>query len=82
MYFFDLRSPILDAFFFTASVGRLSLAAIFAVGLLENSFLSKLTSLFDHKPLTSFLFVFLFFAIVCPLRTNLAYNFVERFVVF
>jgi hypothetical protein len=67
MYFFDLRSPIREAFFFTASVGRLSLAAILAVGLFGKSFLSKLNSLFDHKPLMSFFFVF-FFAIVYPFR--------------
>jgi fructose-specific phosphotransferase system IIC component len=63
MYFFDLRSPILEAFFFTASVGRLSFAAILAVGLLGKSFLSRLNSLFDHKPLMSF-----FFAIAYPFR--------------
>ena len=65
MYFFDLRSPILEAFFFTASVGRLSFAAILAVGLLGKSFLSRLNSLFDHKPLMSF-----FFAIAYPFRNN------------
>ncbi len=68
MYFFDLRSPILEAFFFTASVGRPSLAAIWAVGLFGKSFLSRLTSLFDHKPLMSFFFFFVFFfAIAHPL---------------
>jgi len=65
MYFFDLRSPILEAFFFTASVGRLSFEAIFAVGLLGKSFLSRLNSPLDHKPLMSFFFAF-FFAIAYP----------------
>jgi hypothetical protein len=55
-YLFDFFSPILEAFFFTASVGRPNCAATLAVGLLWNSFFSKLTSLFDHKPLTSFFF--------------------------
>jgi len=58
-YFFVFLSPILEAFFFTDSTGRQSLAATLAVGLIGNSFFSKLISLFDHKPLTSF-----FFAIV------------------
>jgi len=65
MYFFDLRSPILEAFFFTASVGRPSFAAILAVGLVGKSFLSRPNSLFDHKPLMSF-----FFAIGYPFRNN------------
>ena len=69
MYFFDLRSPILEAFFFTASVGRRSFAAILAVGLLGKSFLSKLSSLFVHKPLMTFFFVFLF-AIAYSFRLN------------
>lgn len=69
MYFFDLRSPILEAFFFTASVGRPSFAAIFAVGLLGKSFFSRLNSLFVHSPLMSFFFVF-FFAIAYPFRLN------------
>jgi len=55
-YFFDFLSPILEAFFFTVSVERPNLVATFAVGLFGKSFLSKLTSLFDHKPLTSFFF--------------------------
>jgi len=59
MYFFVFLSPILDAFFFTVSSDRPNLAATLAVGLFGKSFLSKATSLFDHKPLTSF-----FFAIV------------------
>lgn len=58
-YFFVFLSPILDAFFFTVSVDRPNLTATLAVGLFGKSFLSKLASLFDHKPLTSF-----FFAIV------------------
>ena len=62
MYFLALRSPILEAFFFTASVGLPSFAAILAVGLLGKSFLSRLKSLFVHSPLMAF-----FFAIVCPL---------------
>jgi hypothetical protein len=69
MYFFDLRSPILEAFFFTASVGRRSFAAILAVGLLGKSFFSRLNSLFVHKPLMSFFFVF-FFAIAYPFHLN------------
>jgi hypothetical protein len=72
-YFFDLRSPILDAFFLTASVGRPSCAAILAVGLVEKSLLSRLVSAFDHGPFIAFflftvflLFVtFFFFAILC-----------------
>lgn len=56
-YFLDFLSPILDAFFFTVSVGRPSLAAILAVGLFGKSLLSRLTSVFDHKPLTA-LFLF------------------------
>ena len=59
MYLFVFLSPILEAFFFTVSVERPKLAATLAVGLFGKSFLSKLTSLLDHKPLTSF-----FFAIV------------------
>jgi len=72
MYFFDLRSPILEAFFLTASVGRPSLAAIAAVGLVANSFLSRLTSLFDQSPFNAFFFLvaFFFFAILCFLSLN------------
>jgi uncharacterized membrane protein len=65
MYLFDLRSPILEAFFLTASVALPSLPAISAVGLLGKSFLSKLTSLLDHPPLIVLLFAF-FFAIFLP----------------
>ena len=67
MYLFDLRSPILEAFFFTASVGLPSFAAIFAVGLLGKSFLRRLTSLFAHKPLRAFFLAF-FFAILRPFQ--------------
>jgi fructose-specific phosphotransferase system IIC component len=56
MYFFDFLSPILDAFFFTVPSDRPNLEATLVVGLLGKSFLSKVTSLFDHKPLTSFFF--------------------------
>jgi hypothetical protein len=56
IYFFDFFSPILDAFFFTVSSDRPKRVATLAVGLLGKSFLSKTTSLFDHKPLTSFFF--------------------------
>lgn len=66
MYLFDLRSPILDAFFLTASVGLPNFPAISAVGLLGKSFLSILTSLLAHKPLTVFFLAF-FFAIMRPL---------------
>jgi len=55
-YFFVFLSPILDAFFFTVSSDRFNLVATLAVGLFGKSFLSKATSLFDHKPLTSFFF--------------------------
>jgi hypothetical protein len=55
-YFFVFLSPIRDAFFFTVSVDRPNLAATLAVGLFGKSFFSKLISLFDHKPLTSFFF--------------------------
>ena len=62
-YLFDLRSPILDAFFFTASVLRLSFAAILEVGLVGKSFLSRLTSAFVHGFGALFLFeAFFFFA--------------------
>ena len=75
MYFFDLRSPILEAFFFTASVGLPSLAAILAVGLLGKSFLSRLNSLFDHKPLMGFFFLFaFFFAIGAPFHSYWVYG--------
>ena len=73
MYFFDLRSPILEAFFLTASVGRLSFEAILAVGLFGKSFLSRLNSLFDHKPLMSFFLLF-FFAIAYPFRIKWTYG--------
>lgn len=66
MYLFDLRSPILEAFFLTASVGLPNFPAISAVGLLGKSFLSILTSLLAHKPFTVFLLAF-FFAIMRPL---------------
>jgi hypothetical protein len=56
MYFFVFLSPILDAFFFTVPSDRPNLVATLAVGLLGKSFLSKATSLFDHKPLTTFFF--------------------------
>jgi len=77
MYFFDLRSPILEAFFFTASVGRLSFEAILAVGLLGKSFLSRLNSPFDHKPLMGF-----FFAILYPFRNNWTNGFLRALLYF
>jgi hypothetical protein len=55
-YFFDFLSPILEAFFFTVSDDRPNLAATFTVGLFGKSFLSRLTSPLDHKPLISFFF--------------------------
>jgi len=64
MYLFALRSPILEAFFFTASVGLPSFAAILAVGLLGKSFLRRLRSLLVHTPLMA-----LFFATACPLSS-------------
>jgi len=71
-YLFDLRSPILDAFFFTASVLRLSFAAILDVGLLGKSFLRRLTSFVLHRPFGAFLFfpAFFFFAILYALSLN------------
>ena len=78
MYFFDLRSPILEAFFLTASVGLPSFPAIFAVGLLGKSFRSRLTSLFDHNPLMAFFFAF-FFAILRPLSRLTGFCFVGHF---
>ena len=66
MYLEVFRSPILEAFFLTASKGLLSCAATFAVGLLEKSFLSILMSFFDHRPFVSFFD----FAIFCPLSHN------------
>jgi hypothetical protein len=77
-YFFALRSPILEAFFFTASVGRPSLAAIWAVGLFGKSFLRRLMSLFDHTPLVS---LFFFFAIVRVLSDCMQPRFVAPFTV-
>jgi hypothetical protein len=58
----DLRSPILEAFFLTASVGLPSFAAILAVGFWGKSLVSRLRSLFVHTPLMAF-----FFAIARPL---------------
>ncbi len=71
-YLFVLRSPILDAFFFTASVGRPSSAATLAVGLLGKSFLSNWASLRDQRPFTAFFLfaAFFFFAILCFLSLN------------
>lgn len=66
MYLFDLRSPILDAFFFTVSVDRPSFAAIAAVGLSAKSLLSKLSSLVAQSPFKAFFF----FAILCFLSLN------------
>jgi hypothetical protein len=63
-YFFVFLSPILGVFFFTVSVDRPNLAATLAVGLLENSFLSKLASLFDHRHILYFSFLS-FFGLVC-----------------
>ncbi len=56
IYPFDLRSPILDAFFFTASVGRPSLVAISAVACFGNNLARVLMSAFDHRPFTTFFF--------------------------
>jgi len=63
-YFFDLRSPIRAAFFFTASVSLASWAAIWAVGVFGKSFLSRFVSLFAQRPFTTFFFFagFFFFA--------------------
>ena len=70
MYFFDLTISILDAFFFTASVGLPSCAATSAVELLEKIFLSNLMSSFVQVPFVSF-----FFAIFFPLTLDLtAFN--------
>ena len=60
-YFFDFLSPILDAFFFTVSSDRPNFPATFAVELFGKSFLSKATSLLDHKPLISFFFAITWF---------------------
>lgn len=76
-YFFDLRSPIREAFFFTASVLRLSCLAILEVGLLGNSFFSSATCSGFHPPLGVFFFAAFFFfagffllAILCVLSLN------------
>jgi hypothetical protein len=71
-YFFDLRSPILDAFFLTASVLRPSCLAILDVGLVGKSFFSRLTSLAGHIPFGAFLFFadFFLFAILSILSLN------------
>lgn len=50
MYLGDFFSPIRDAFFFTASVGRPSSAATSAVGRLGNNLLSSFRSSFDQDP--------------------------------
>jgi len=55
-YFFDFLSPILYAFLCTVLAGRPNLAATWAEGLFGKSFLSRLMSLFDHRPLMVFLF--------------------------
>jgi hypothetical protein len=60
-YFLDLRSPIREAFFLTASVLRLSCLAILEVGLLGNSFFSSATSAGFHPPLGAFFFAAFFF---------------------
>ena len=50
MYLRDFLSPILEAFFLTASVGRPSSAATSAVGRSENSLRSCFTSSLVHDP--------------------------------
>ena len=76
-----LRNPILEAFFFTASVLRPSCLAILAVGLFGKSFLSLLTSAVVQPLTTRFrlavfflaalaLVVFFFLAILRSLSIN------------
>ena len=50
MYLGDFLSPMRDAFFFTASVGRPSSAATSAVGRFGNNLLRSFRSSFDHDP--------------------------------
>ena len=50
MYLGDFLSPIRDAFFFTASVGRPSSAATSAVGRFGNNLLRSFRSSLDHDP--------------------------------
>ena len=57
MYLLDFLSPIRDAFFLTASVGRPNEAATSAVGRSGNSFLSCFTSSRVHDPLVSLLVI-------------------------
>jgi len=71
-YLFDLRSPILDAFFLTVSVLRPNFLAILEVGLVGKSFFSRLISAFDQRPFGAFFLftTFFFFAILCFLSLN------------
>jgi len=63
-YFRLFLSPILDAFIWTDFKDRPSWSAISRVLLFEYSFLSALTSSFDHKPLTD-LFFFAITRLLC-----------------
>ena len=64
--FFDFLRPIVSALPITDRNDRPSWSATSCVLLFANSFLSCLTSSFDHKPVTSFFF----FAITRILRSN------------
>jgi hypothetical protein len=55
MYLGDFLSPIRDAFFFTASVGRPNEAATSAVGRFGNNFFSSFRSPLVHDPFVMFL---------------------------
>ena len=55
MYLGDFRSPIRDAFFLTASVGRPNWAATSAVGRFGKSRFSSFKSSFVHDPFTMLL---------------------------
>ena len=68
MYFFVFRSPILEAFFFTASSGLPSSLATSAVDFPPKSFLSVAMSLFDQSPV----FFFAIFRILSLKATTLA----------
>ena len=65
MYFLDFLSPIREAFFLTASVGRRRLEPTSAVARLGKSFRSCLMSSFDHNPLTSFFLAILRLLTLC-----------------
>ena len=75
MYLFVFRSPILEAFFLTASVFRLSCFDILAVGLCGKSFFNSAISAGFQSGLFLLLFfaAFFFFAILFSLTLNFVF---------